>query len=124
MASGVETCSIMNDFKLWYNLLNVQGPINGTHLFIYKPSMHFSKDYYYFKSRGYSIVAHVVMDCKNFFIAIYVGLPRSINDSRMLCRFALYNQTQLHGLFNIIRGSCKEKIPPYLLCDKVYPIIN
>jgi hypothetical protein len=78
---GVEMCSIMNDFKLWCSLLNIQGPIDGIHLFIYKPSMHFSKDYYYFKFGGYSIVAHVVVDCKKNCIAIYVGLLRSINDS-------------------------------------------
>jgi len=120
---GVEMCSIMNDLKLWCNLLNVQGPINGTHLFIYKLFMHFSEDYYYFKSGGYSIVAHVVLDYKKFFIAIYVGLPRSTNDSRMLCRFALYKQIQLHGLFNITKGSCEDGIPPYL-GDKGYPIIS
>ncbi len=121
---GVEMYSIMNDFKLWCSLFNIQGPIDGILLFIYKPSMHFSKDYYYFKFGGYSIVTHVVVDCNKNCIAIYVGLPRIINDSRMLRRSALYKQVQLHGLFNIIGGSCKDRISPYLVGDKGYPIIS
>jgi hypothetical protein len=38
-------------------MFNVQGAIDGTHHFIFKPSMFFLKDYPYFKQRGYSILA-------------------------------------------------------------------
>lgn len=48
----------------------------------------------------------------------------SVNDSRVLHRFVLYKQVQLHGLFDITRGSCKDEILPYLLCDKGYPFIS
>jgi hypothetical protein len=54
---GVEICSVLNDFKLWCGLLNIQGAIDGTHLFISKPFMPLLKYYYYFKFGGYSIVA-------------------------------------------------------------------
>jgi hypothetical protein len=120
---SVEMCSIMNDFKLWCNLLNKQGKIDGIHLFIYKFFMHFSKDYYYFKFGEYSIVAHVVVDCKKFFIAIYVRLPRSINDSWVLHRSTLYKHVQLHGLFNIIRGSWANGILHILLVTKDTPLL-
>jgi hypothetical protein len=40
---------VMNDFKQWCGLLNVDGAIDGTCRFIFKPSMRFPKDHYYFK---------------------------------------------------------------------------
>jgi hypothetical protein len=39
---GAEMCLIMNDFKLWCGLPTIQGTIDGTQLFISKPSMPFS----------------------------------------------------------------------------------
>lgn len=48
----------------------------------------------------------------------------NVNDSRVLHRSVLYKQVQLHGLFDITRGSCKDGILPYLLGDKGYPLIN
>jgi hypothetical protein len=62
-------------------------------------------------------------DCKRRLIDICVGMLGNVNDSRVLHRFLLYKQVQLHGLFDIIRGSCKDIIPPYLLGDKGYPLI-
>jgi hypothetical protein len=50
-------CIVINDFKLWCGLPNVQGVIDGTHLLISKPFMPFLEDYYYFKYGGYSIIA-------------------------------------------------------------------
>jgi hypothetical protein len=41
-----------------------------------------------------------------------------------LCRFMLYKQVQLHGLFDIINGSYEDINPPYFLGDKGYPFIN
>jgi hypothetical protein len=49
---------------------------------------------------------------------------QSVNDFRVLHRYVLYKQVQLHGLFDITRGSCKDEILPYLFGDKGYPLIN
>jgi hypothetical protein len=32
---------VMNDFKQWRGLLNAHDAIDGTHHFIFKPSIHF-----------------------------------------------------------------------------------
>ncbi len=58
------------------------------------------------------------MDCKFFFTNICVDMLGNVNDSRVLHRSVLYKQVQLHGLFDITRGSCKDGILPYLLGDK------
>jgi len=57
------------------------------------------------------------------FIDICIGLPRNVNDSRMLHKYAWYKQIRLHGLFDITKG-CGNGILPYLLGDKRYPLIN
>jgi hypothetical protein len=82
---SAEMCSVLNDFKLWCGLPNVQGAVDGTHLFISKPFMPFLEYYYYFKFGGYSIVIKVVVDCKKRFTDICVGMLGSVNDS---CVFA------------------------------------
>jgi hypothetical protein len=82
-------------------LHNVQGVINGTHIDILKPQGAFVKDYYYHKTRGYSIITRVVVNCNKFFINLFVGLPRSVKDSKVLCTFALYRQAQYNGLFEM-----------------------
>ncbi len=65
-----------------------------------------------------------MVDYKKRFINIYIGMLRSVNDSHVLHRFALYKKVQLHGLFDIIKGSCENRNPPYFLGDKGYPFIS
>jgi hypothetical protein len=80
----------MNDFKLWCGLFNVQGAIDGTNLYISKPFMPFSKDYYYLKYGAYFVVAQAMVDYKKTFTDICVGMPRSVNVSHELHMFVLY----------------------------------
>jgi len=40
---GVEMCSVLNHFKIWCGLPNVQGVVDGIHLFILKPFYVFPK---------------------------------------------------------------------------------
>jgi hypothetical protein len=51
-----------------------------------------------------------------------VGWPNSVNDSWVLWKSNLYYQAQYHG-FNAERG-CQDGIPPYLLGDKGYPLLD
>jgi hypothetical protein len=68
----------------------VQGAINGTHVFIAKPSTPFAKDYYHHETSGHNIVAQAIVDSKNKFIDLFVGLLGSVNDFRVLRWFSLY----------------------------------
>ncbi len=45
----------------------------------------------------------------------------SVNDSRILHRFTLYQYAQFHGLFDPNKGV--DGVFPYLLGDKGYPLI-
>ncbi len=79
---------------LWYGFPNVQGVIDGIHIDILKFQGAFVKDYYYHKTRGYSIITQVVVNCNIFFINLFVGHPRSVKDSKVLHTFVLYTQAQ------------------------------
>jgi len=89
---------------LWYGLHNVQGVIDGTHIDILKPQGAFVKDYYYHKTRGYSIITQVVVNCSKIIINLFVSLPRSVKDIRVLPTFALYKQAQFNDLFEMARN--------------------
>jgi hypothetical protein len=45
-----------------------------------------------------------------------------VNDSKVLKRSSLYNNTQYHG-FNLEKG-CQDGIPLYLFGDKGYPFLD
>ncbi len=65
-----------------------------------------------------------MVDYKKRFIDICIGRLKSVNDSHVLHRSTLYKQVHLHGLFDIIKGSCEDRNPPYFLGDKGYPLIS
>ncbi len=98
------------------------GAIDGTHISIVKP-FSYPKNYYYHKSSGYSVVAQTLIDCNKRFIDVFVGLLGSVNDSRVLNRFAHYRNAQYHGLFEFNSASSQHCLTPYLLGDKGYPLI-
>ncbi len=85
--------------------MNLHDAIDGTHISISKPKLTFVDDYYYHKSGGYSIVAHVVLDVKRKFTNLYVGLLGSINNFQVLGKSKLYKQVQHQRLFSLVRGS-------------------
>jgi hypothetical protein len=67
----------------------VAGAIDGTHIHIRKPYVG-PKDYFYFKSSGYTIQMQAVVDRHKRFLDVTVGMPGTIHDSRMLRRSALF----------------------------------
>lgn len=107
---------VMLEFKQWCGMPSVYGAIDYTYIAISKLSL-FPEDYYYFKTGSYSMVAQSVVDCHKWFIDIFVGLPSSVNDQRILRRFSLYRQVRQHILIHVDRGS-QNGICPYLLGDK------
>jgi hypothetical protein len=100
----------------------MQGAIDGTHVSIVKPLTLFVEDYYYHKTSGLNIVAQAVVGSKKKFIDLFVGLPSSVNNSRVLIWSSLYRHAQYQGLFHHNRNV--SAFPPYLLGDKGYPLIS
>jgi hypothetical protein len=119
---GQELYEVMADFKAWCGMPLVHGAIDCTHISIAKPGL-FSEDYYYFKTGGYSIVCQAVVDCKKLFTNLFIGLPGSINDTRVLHRSALWQYVHHKRLMHTENG-CQDAIPPYLLTDKGYPLTS
>lgn len=113
----------MEEFKQYCDLPGVIGAIDGTHFSIAKPT-HFAEDFYYFKTNGYSIVCQAVVNKRKQFLDVFVGLPGSLNDVRVLRRSGLYNRRARNG--NLIKGLpiSDEGFPPYLLGDKGYPLLQ
>jgi hypothetical protein len=87
--------NVMEDFKQWCGLFNMQGDTFGIHVLISVPSIPYPKNYYYHKSKGYSMVAQTMVDSNKKCIDIFIGLPRNVNDSQVL-NFGLYQQAQYH----------------------------
>lgn len=98
-------------------LLGVVGAIDGMHVAILKP--HFvPADYYYFKSGGYTLNCQTIVHSDKRFLDLYLGMPGSTNDSRMLCCSSLYNlamHKNLMGANHAIRG-----FSPYIIGDLGY----
>jgi hypothetical protein len=69
------------------------------------------------------MVAQAVVDSKKLFTNVYVGLPRSVNDQRVLSCSGLWQEVIHRGLMNVDAGY-QEGIPPYLLGNKGYPLLS
>jgi hypothetical protein len=119
---GEEMRQVMLDFKSWCGMPSVQGAIDGTHIAISKPAQ-FPEDYWYFKTGAYSMVAQAVVDSRKQFTSVFVGLPRSVNDQRVLRRSGLWQQVVNECLLHVDSGY-QDGIPPYLLADKGYPLLS
>jgi hypothetical protein len=75
LPKGEAMAIVMDDFKVWCGLLNVQGAIDGMHISIVKHVL-FLENYYYHKSNGYNLVAQAVVDCKKRFTDVVCGSSR------------------------------------------------
>lgn len=76
-------------FKVLCGMPGVVGAINGTHIHIAKPGVG-PEDYYYFKSGGYTINCHAVVDSSKRFLDLYLVMLGSIINLRVLDRSTLY----------------------------------
>ena len=101
-------------------LLGMVGAINGTHISISKPRFG-TADYFYFKSRGYTLNYQAIIDSNKSFLNLYIGMPGSINDTRILHRFSLYHLAMHNNLFDA-RNSV-DSFVPYLIGDSGYLLL-
>ena len=113
----VETEAAFHDLC---GLPRVLGAIDGMHVSISKPRFG-SADYFYFKSRGYSLNCQAVVDSNKRFLDLFLEMPGSTNDSWMLHRSCLYNKGMHGTLWD--SGVSFEGFAPYLLGDSGYPLL-
>jgi hypothetical protein len=69
-------------------------------------------------------VAQAIVDCNKRFIDMFVDILGSVNDLRVLHKYALYRKVENHGLFAYDPRLFQHEFPPYLLSDKSYLLIT
>ena len=92
------------------------GAIDCTHIDIAK-SVVGPEDYFYFKSGGYTLNCQAIVDLLDLFL----GMPSSTNDIRVLQHSSLYRLAMHENLFDV-RASM-DGFSPYLLGDSGYPLL-
>ena len=102
------------------SLPGVVGAIDGTHISISKPQIVLA-DYFYFKPGEYTLNYQAIVDSQKRFMDLYLGMPGSTNDSRMLCRSSLYASAMHNNLFD--EQYRVQGFSPYLLGDLGYPLL-
>jgi hypothetical protein len=96
------------------------GTIDCTHIDIAKPVVGL-EDYFYFKSGGYTMNCQAIVDSRKRFLDLFLGMPGSTNDVRILQRSSLYRLAMHEYLFDV-RASM-DGFPPYLLGDSGYLLL-
>jgi hypothetical protein len=118
--TGQQLVQIQVEFRELCSLPAVVGAIDCTHIHIAKPAIG-PEDYFYFKSGGYSLNCQAVVDNRKRFIDLYLGMPGSTNDARVLRCSTLYRLGMQENLFDV-RASM-DGFLPYLLGDSGYPLL-
>jgi hypothetical protein len=118
--TGQQLLQTQMDFRELCSLPAVVGAIDCTHIQKAKPAIGL-EDYFYFKTGGYSLNYQAVVDSRKRFLDLYLGMPGSTNDVRVLCRSTLYGLGVQGNLFDM--RSSMDGFPPYLLGDNGYPLL-
>ena len=107
----------------FYDLCGLPGvveAIDGTHIPISKP-IQGPADYFYFKSSRYTLNCQAIVDNEKRFTNLYLGMPGSTNDSRVLRRSSLFDLGMRNCLVDdqdAIYG-----FTPYLIGNLEYPLL-
>jgi hypothetical protein len=97
------------------------GGHDGTHFSTSKPNGTLCEDYFYHKTIRYSGVFQAIVDDQKQFTNIFMGLPGSVNEFRVVRRSTIYYFVQFQGLFNANKS--QEGFFPLMLGDKGYPLL-
>lgn len=62
-----------------------------------------------------------MVDSRKCFLDLFLGMPGSTNDARVLWRSTHYQLATTGALFDASQG--REGFPPYLLGDSGYPLL-
>jgi hypothetical protein len=118
--TGQQLLQTQAEFRALYSLPAVVGAIDCIHIHIAKPTVG-SEDYYHFKSGGYTLNFQAVVDSRKRFLDLYLGMPGSTHDVRVLRRSSLYRLATHENLFDV--RSTIDGFPPFLLGDSGYPLL-
>jgi hypothetical protein len=118
--TGQRLLDTQADFRRLCGLPAVVGAIDGTHVSISKPKFG-PVDYFYFKSGGYLLNCQAVVDSNKCFLDLYLGMPGSTNDARVLRRSSLYQKAMHNNLFD--NRYAVDGFSPFLLGDSGYPLL-
>jgi hypothetical protein len=117
---GQQLVEAQVGFRDLCSLRAVVGAIDCIHIHIAKPTVG-PKDYFYFKSGGYTLNCQAIVDSRKRFLDLYLGMPGSTNDARVLWQSTLYRLGMQENLFDV-RYSM-DGFPPFLLGDSGYPLL-
>jgi hypothetical protein len=78
---GKDLLCVMIDFRKLCNLLAIHGTIDITQIHIFKPKGQHVVEYFLYKSKIYNIQFQTIVDYKNNFRIVFVGMSRSMNDA-------------------------------------------
>ena len=118
--SGNRVLEIEAGFQQLCGLSGVVGTMDGMHISINKPRES-PADYFYLKSGGYSLNCQTVVDSNKCFLDLFLGMPGSTNDSRVLRRSLLYHRGMHGSLWDSTLSF--QGFSPYLLADSGYPLL-
>ena len=86
-------------FKELCRLPAMVGTIDSTHISISKPNYSLA-NYFYFKSGGYTLNSQAIVNSKKRFLDLFLRMPGSTNDGRVLRRSSLYSKAMHNNLFD------------------------
>lgn len=92
--------AIMQGFKSFCGLPNIQRAIDGMYFSNSKLVGPFSEDCFYHKTGNYNIVCQAIVDDKKLYTNLFIGLLGSANDSKVLRKYGFYANVQQQGLFS------------------------
>jgi hypothetical protein len=95
----------------------MQGIIDDTHVLITKFVIPSLEDYYYHKSKCYSMVAQVVIDSNDYYL-MFSLVCHKMSMTPHILRSRLYQQFQYNGVFDPSKGN-GNRIPLYFLGEKI-----
>jgi len=116
---GQQLLDTEAQFRNLCNLLGIVSAIDGIHIAISKPKVCSSN--YYFKSAGFTLNCQAVVDNNKRFLDLFLGMPGSTNDSRVLRRSSLYVQANNGSVWDV--DVSFQGFTPYLLDNARYPCL-
>ncbi|CAM6103017.1 unnamed protein product [Calypogeia fissa] len=121
---GQELVDVMTEFHEQCGIPNISGAVDVTHIAIVAPNTPYYRDYHKFK--GYSICLQAVCDASWRFRDIYVGMPGSVNDTRVLKYSSLWDRAcgRLVLKEDPLTLPWRAPVRPFLLADLGYPVMS
>ena len=118
-----EIRAIASRFEEKFNMPQVIGCIDGTHISIQKP--HEDPHYFFCYKMKYSLNCQAICDEKGVFLDVEVRWPGSVHDARVYANSNVNRKLQAKEIAlpykELVPGSAP--VPPFLIGDPAYPLL-